>query len=150
MIEQFELFDVVEEICEDGLVCIKCDIRQPIENFQQMSYTKSGEAEIKRTCRSCQKGHRQVISTLRKQNAYPDKDYCCPICERKIEEVNKYNQKLLGTWVLDHCHDTNTFRGYICKHCNDGLGGFRDTLTTIERAVIYLKKHKERLNETNT
>ena len=52
MIEQFELFDVVEEICEDGLVCIKCDIRQPIENFQQMSYTKSGEAEIKRTCRS--------------------------------------------------------------------------------------------------
>ena len=68
MIEQFELFDVVEEICEDGLVCIKCDIRQPIENFQQMSYTKSGEAEIKRTCRSCQKGHRQVIATLRKQN----------------------------------------------------------------------------------
>ncbi len=149
MIEQFELFDVVEEICEDGLVCIKCDIRQPIENFQQMSYTKSGEAEIKRTCRSCQKGHRQVIATLRKQNVYPDNNYCCPICERSIEEVNKYNQKLLGTWVLDHCHDTNTFRGYICKHCNDGLGGFRDDLTTIERAVIYLKEHKERLNEVN-
>ena len=149
MIEQFELFSVVEEICEDGLVCIKSDIRQPIENFQQMSYTKSGEAEIKRTCRSCQKGHRQVIATLRKQNVYPDKNYRCPICERNIEEVNKYNQKLLGTWVLDHCHDTNTFRGYICKHCNDGLGGFRDDLTTIERAVIYLKEHKERLNEVN-
>ena len=86
---------------------------------------------------------------VRKQNVYPDKSYCCPICERSIEEVNKYNQKLLGTWVLDHCHDTNTFRGYICKHCNDGLGGFRDDLTTIERAVIYLKEHKERLNEVN-
>lgn len=140
---QQELFQIVEEVCEDGLICIKCDIRQPLNNFQQMSYTKTGDAEIKRTCKSCQKGHRRVIAKLRKQNAYPDKDYCCPICNRTIEEVNKYNQKLLGTWVLDHCHDTNTFRGYICKHCNDGLGGFRDNLTTIEKAVIYLKKHKE-------
>ena len=140
---QQELFQIVKEVCEDGLVCIKCDIRQPLNNFQQMSYTKTGDAEIKRTCKSCQKGHRRVIAKLRKQNAYPDKDYCCPICNRNIEEVNKYNQKLLGTWVLDHCHDTNTLRGYICKHCNDGLGGFRDNLTTIEKAVIYLKKHKE-------
>ena len=51
--------------------------------------------------------------------------------------------KLDYTWVLDHCHDTNTFRGYICQNCNTGLGGFRDDLTIIERAVIYLKKHKE-------
>ena len=142
---QQELFQIVEEVCEDGLVCIKCDIRQPLNNFQQMSYTKTGDAEIKRTCKSCQKGHRQVIAKLRKENIYPDKNYACPICDRKIEEVNKYNQKLLGTWVLDHCHDTNTFRGYICKHCNDGLGGFRDSLTILEKAVIYLKKHKERI-----
>ena len=107
----------LNELCEDGLVCIKCDIRQPIANFQQMSYTKTGDAEIKRTCKSCQKGHRQIIASLRKENVYPQEaSYECPICKRTIDEVNKYNQKLLGTWVLDHCHDTNTFRGYICKH----------------------------------
>ena len=61
---QQELFQIVEEVCEDGLVCIKCDIRQPLNNFQQMSYTKTGDAEIKRTCKSCQKGHRQVIAKL--------------------------------------------------------------------------------------
>ena len=148
---QGELFDIVEQVCEDGLICIKCDIRQPIYNFQQMSYTKSGNAEIKRTCRSCQKGNRKVIEDLRKENAYPtNTDYSCPICKRTIDEVNKYKQKLLGTWVLDHCHDTNTFRGYICKHCNDGLGGFKDNLTTVRNAVSYLEKHEEKLNETNT
>jgi len=141
----------ISELCEDGLVCIKCDIRQPITNFQQMSYTKTGDAEIKRTCRSCQTGHRQVIAALRKKNVYPQEaSYKCPICTRTIDEVNKYGQKLLGTWVLDHCHDTNTFRGYICKHCNDGLGGFRDDLTTVKNAVKYLQEHKEKLNETNT
>lgn len=141
----------LNELCEDGLVCIKCDIRQPIANFQQMSYTKTGDAEIKRTCKSCQKGHRQIIASLRKENVYPQEaSYECPICKRTIDEVNKYNQKLLGTWVLDHCHDTNTFRGYICKHCNDGLGGFRDNLTTVKNAVKYLEQHKEKLDEDNT
>ena len=116
-----------------------------------MSYTKTGDAEIKRTCRSCQTGHRQIIAALRKRNVYPQEaSYKCPICRRTIDEVNKYGQKLLGTWVLDHCHDTNTFRGYICKHCNDGLGGFRDDLTTVKNAVKYLQEHKEKLNETNT
>ena len=141
----------LNELCEDGLVCIKCDIRQPIANFQQMSYTKTGDAEIKRTCKSCQKGHRKVIASLRKENVYPQEaSYGCPICKRTIAEVNKYNQKLLGTWVLDHCHDTNTFRGYICKHCNDGLGGFRDDLTTVKNAVKYLEQHKEKLDEDHT
>ena len=141
----------LNELCEDGLVCIKCDIRQPIANFQQMSYTKTGDAEIKRTCKSCQKGHRKVIASLRKENVYPQEaSYGCPICKRTIDEVNKYNQKLLGTWVLDHCHDTNTFRGYICKHCNDGLGGFRDKLKTVKNAVKYLEQHMEKLDEDNT
>ena len=88
---------------------------------------------------------------MRKENVYPQEaSYGCPICKRTIDEVNKYNQKLLGTWVLDHCHDTNTFRGYICKHCNDGLGGFRDDLTTVKNAVKYLEQHKEKLDEDNT
>ncbi len=147
---QGELFEIVERVCEDGIVCIKCDILQPIENFQQMNYTKTKDAEIKRTCKSCASGHRKVIEELRQTNPYPAKDYSCAICERSIEEVNKHNQKLLGTWVLDHCHDTNTFRGYVCKHCNTGLGGFKDSLDTVKKAARYLEKHKERLNETNT
>jgi len=147
---QGELFDleIVQEINEDGYVCIKCDIRQPLSNFQQMSYKNTENAEVKRTCKSCSSGHRRVIADLRKKNIYPqDKDYACPICIRKIDDVNKYNQKLLGTWVLDHCHDTDTFRGYICKHCNDGLGGFRDDLTTIKNAVKYMERHEEKLHD---
>tara|TARA_A100001015_G_scaffold271524_1_gene325243 strand:+ start:4660 stop:5109 length:450 start_codon:yes stop_codon:yes gene_type:complete len=146
---QGELFKIVEQVCEDGLVCIKCDIRQPIENFQQMSYKKTKDAEIKRTCKSCSAGHRKVIEELRQHNTYPDDNYSCPICTKTIDEVNKYGQKLLGTWVLDHCHNTNTFRGYVCKHCNTGLGGFKDDLTTVKNAVKYLEAHKEKINESN-
>jgi hypothetical protein len=144
---QGELFDIaLQEILEEGYICIKCDIRQPLSNFHQMSYKNTENAEVKRTCKSCSAGHKKVIAALRKRHIYPQsKDYECPICERKMDEINKYNQKLLGTWVLDHCHVTNTFRGYICKRCNDGLGGFRDRVTTIDSAAKYMRRHEEKL-----
>ena len=126
-------------------VCIKCDVEQPIDNY---AIVASGE--VKRTCKSCMSGHYYTLKGLRKQNVYPDDDYSCPICKRTIEEISKYGQVKLNKWVLDHCHKTLTFRGWICHHCNTGLGGFSDDLTKVKRAVIYLKKHKEKLDEVNT
>ena len=117
--------------------CIKCGITQDISNYQVM---QSGE--IKRTCRSCQKGHRQVIEKLRKEVAYPDADYTCPICTRNIQEIGKHGQKSLQSWVLDHCHDSNTFRGWICKPCNTGIGQLQDNPDNAHRAFEYLVKHR--------
>jgi len=124
------------------ITCIKCDIEQPIEQFSVM---QSGE--IKRTCKSCKNGHKSIVKKLRRENAPPDNDYVCPICERSIEEMSKYGQLRMKSWVLDHCHVTNTFRGWICHHCNTGLGGFSDNLTRLKKAVIYLTKHKDTLND---
>ena len=91
-----------------------------------------------------------LVKQLRKTNPYPDENYCCPICERDIKEIGKYGQPRLQNWVLDHCHDSLSFRGWLCHHCNVGLGGFSDNLTRLKKAVIYLTKHKETLNETDT
>ena len=140
MKEQGELFILEEEQVLDGVVCIKCEVRQPISEFSVM---KAGE--IKRTCRSCRKGHKEVLTRLRKENAYPDEKYKCPICKKTLEELGKYGQIRLKTWVLDHCHDTNTFRGWLCHKCNTGLGGFNDDLTVTQNAVIYLVRHKENI-----
>ena len=92
----------------------------------------------------------RTLKKLRKENTYPNEDYCCPICNRDATEIGQYGQVKMSKWVLDHCHDTLTFRGWICHHCNTGLGGFKDDLTKVKRAVKYLKKHKEKLDETNT
>ena len=142
-----DLFGYVKpkKVDTETYVCIKCDVEQPVEN-----YARVAAGEIKRTCNSCMSGHYYTLKRLRKENTYPDKDYCCPICERDIDEIGKYGQIKLSKWVLDHCHDTLTFRGWICHHCNTGLGGFKDDLTKVKRAVIYLEKHKEKMDEINT
>ena len=109
---------------------------QPIANYKVLI-----SGEIKRKCRSCKSGQEKVVQRLRKENLYPPDDYCCPICERDIKEIGKYGQPRLQRWVLDHCHDTNTFRGWLCGNCNTGLGGFKDDSVKVLRAYNYLKGH---------
>jgi len=117
--------------------CIKCGITQDIANYSVMS-----SGEIKRTCKSCKSGHQKVIAKLRKQVPYPDEDYTCPICTRNIQEIGRHGQKSLQTWVLDHCHESETFRGWICKPCNTGIGQLQDNPDNAHRAFEYLIKHR--------
>ena len=149
--ELFIIEELPEEYIEEGIICIKCDERQPLYNFQSPRPTMGNSTgEIKRTCKSCHSGHSKIIRKLKEENAYPDKNYCCPICSRDVLELSRHGKSKLSTWVLDHCHDTNTFRGWVCSHCNTGLGGFKDDLTIIKKAVKYLKRHKESLDDAQT
>lgn len=52
----------------------------------------------------------------------------CAICEKE--------DKL----CVDHCHITNKIRGLVCRKCNSGMGMFNDDITTLEKAVKYLKE----------
>ena len=142
-INLFETDDTISGIPE-GIECKDCGVFQPISQFQVM---QSGE--IKRKCRTCARDQASTVARLRKENPYPDEDYCCPICNRHMNEIAKHGQQKLQVWVLDHCHDTETFRGWVCFNCNTGLGGFKDNLTITENAVNYLRKHQAKVtNET--
>lgn len=40
----------------------------------------------------------------------------------------------------DHCHVTNTFRGWLCGKCNRGIGLLGDGLDIVLKAAEYLKR----------
>lgn len=42
--------------------------------------------------------------------------------------------------VLDHCHATGKFRGWLCSPCNLGIGKLGDALTSLKLAVAYLER----------
>lgn len=53
----------------------------------------------------------------------------CAIC--LIEDVN-------SSLCIDHDHKTKKIRGLLCKHCNLGLGKFKDNRQFLLRAYLYL------------
>lgn len=138
---QLELFEVLnkDSVCEEGLKCNDCGVVQPFEQFYHMP-----SGEIKRKCRTCKNGQRNLVKYLKTIHPYPDKDYLCPICNRGMEELGNKKQLRLQTWVLDHCHDTEIFRGWLCSNCNTGLGSFKDDVDKVYKAYKYLKGHLQK------
>lgn len=56
----------------------------------------------------------------------------CDICGQK-ESCKRF---LLA---VDHNHKTGKVRGVLCGSCNKGLGGFKDNIKLLKRAIKYLK-----------
>ena len=40
--------------------------------------------------------------------------------------------------AVDHNHETGMVRGLLCRNCNLGLGYFKDNITSLMRAILYL------------
>lgn len=44
---------------------------------------------------------------------------------------------------LDHCHKTKKIRWLLCRHCNRGLGAFRDRPDLLRKAAYMLEKQNQ-------
>lgn len=114
--------------------CIKCKKTLDISNFAKRDDGASDG--YRNECHECKKHISKTIRELKKTHIKAD---CCDICGS--------SDKL----VLDHCHVTDKFRGWLCNECNTGLGKLGDSLDRAKRAVEYLEgkivhKHKKQLD----
>ena len=60
----------------------------------------------------------------------PTKSKSCNICFKETTRL-----------MLDHDHETNKFRGWLCDNCNRGLSHLGDNIDGLMEAVKYLQKH---------
>ena len=90
---------------------------------------------LRKICRECNTVN---ITELRKarKNAPPHSKHC-DCCHKKIEKLQ-----------VDHLHGSTTFRGWLCRQCNTGLGGLGDDLEGVLQGAIYLENDKDKIIET--
>jgi hypothetical protein len=60
----------------------------------------------------------------------PDRCECC-------------SREAVGSLHLDHCHESGTFRGWLCRACNSAIGMLGDNITGLMMAVTYLQRSSE-------
>ena len=120
-------------------VCIKCNIDKPLSAYGRHSSANFLRSE----CRSCNSKLGKVTRKLRETTSKPNAEYTCPICKGNEEEVKGRGGKRSGSWVLDHDHIKETFRGWLCHSCNRAIGNFADDIERLKRAILYLSNDRK-------
>ncbi len=66
------------------------------------------------------------------QQKLVEQDFRCQIC--------KTTESIVGrAFSVDHDHVTGHIRGLLCNNCNAGLGFFKDSISVLHEAAIYLE-----------
>lgn len=85
---------------------------------------RSDNKKRRNECNDCTKRIANTVNALKRKHPKPELCECCG--KRK---------KLL----LDHCHETGNFRGWICYACNTGIGKLGDDIDGLLVALQYLR-----------
>ena len=100
-------------------LCNYCQTTLDIEHFPEPARAR---------CRACANGQKRLLKTLHRENPLPP-GTVCEICHRP------------EPLVLDHCHTTNTFRGWLCRACNLGIAYLGDSCEILDRGSAYVARH---------
>ena len=135
--KQFQLFKDAykgDAGAKDTKMCSKCKHTLPVTYFSPVG--KGGY--VRHECRACAYGLKKVRTGLKKLHGQPPEGYECPVClcdEERAATGGPSN----SAWVLDHDHETDDFRGWLCHRCNRALGCFHDDVPRMKRAIKYIR-----------
>ena len=130
------LFDGLEE---DIAVkqCAKC--KQVLASHNFTWGTNFGIRKQRHECKKCERHLHTVRANLRKIHKKPPAEFRCPICLKDETELQGIGGKDRSVLCVDHDHDTDEFKGWLCHKCNRTLGGFYDDVNILARALEYVQ-----------
>jgi hypothetical protein len=73
---------------------------------------------------------------------FEEQNGVCAICGEP-ETVFRYGK--LARMSIDHCHAHGHIRGLLCSKCNPALGGFKDSVDILKKAIQYLENDRNPL-----
>ena len=111
--------------------CVECEELKPLYDFpKHIKYYDKHDTR----CYKCKTERHKLVRTLKK--TAPLKPKVCDCCG---QDPLKPNRRDVGL-SCDHDPIKLTFRGWLCRDCNTGIGLLGDDIEGLERAIKYLKK----------
>lgn len=114
----------------DGLssYCSKC-----VREYSARWKNKNRD-QTRRTDKYCQAKLKYGLSKDQYDGLIQKQGSKCAICLCELDPFD-------GTTNthIDHCHESGKVRGILCRACNVALGGFRDNIDALRRAISYLE-----------
>jgi len=116
--------------------CTTCGETKELAEFDRDKSRKDGRHY---RCKACRAHPRERAKDRRRKTGVSKElfnvllikqERRCAICTGPIDNSSP----------ADHCHDTKTPRGILCRACNLGMGLMKDDLGNLIRAVAYLHR----------
>ena len=109
-------FEFIDETIQE---CNRCNETKSVTDFYKHPEMASGRFSV---CKACYTSRENLKVRLKKgyNSLMTDHCECCGQTDVKLQ--------------LDHCHETEKFRGFICRSCNQTLGHNGDTYASIKKA----------------
>jgi hypothetical protein len=132
-----------QRIIDGKKECGKCKQNKPITQYHVDQNTSS---KLTSWCKACKKKY-QVENQEQIRTKTVSTRYGVSLDRaRELRAVNTCAICGADTTnplmkAIDHCHQTGTVRGVLCKYCNIGLGFFNDNPETMQSAVDYINRH---------
>ena len=115
--------------------CKECHKILPSTAFTTHTPRVDGAYSLQKICRQCHTIVSKEQRDVRKMAPpTPNRCNCCHIEEKKLQ--------------VDHIHGSTTFRGWLCRNCNSGIGSLGDDLEGVLRGAVYLENDKNKIIET--
>ena len=129
---QLEMFDDKANLPKPNgatQICKLCSKEKTLDRFGNSSNNTSGYDTRCKVC-AYKDSKLRVSMRITYNSVKPKVCDCCGEPSKK-------------SLVVDHCHDTLKFRGWICASCNLGIGHLGDNIEGLEKALAFLRKHYE-------
>ena len=109
-------FEFIDETIQE---CNRCNETKSVTDFYKHPEMASGRFSV---CKACYTSRENLKVRLKKgyNSLMTDHCECCGQTDVKLQ--------------LDHCHETEKFRGFICRSCNMTLGRNGDNYASIKEA----------------
>lgn len=64
----------------------------------------------------------------------------CAICKKEETRKSRTSGQICRL-TIDHNHETGIIRELLCHNCNQVIGHCKESIKTLKKAILYLKKH---------
>lgn len=107
-------------------ICPKCNLEKSVNDFRTRQRSEDNSTtRIYTNCKQCENKINTLLIKLKKDS--PDKTMTCECCGAENEKLH-----------LDHSHQTDKFRGWLCNNCNVGISRLGDNVEGLVKALNYL------------
>ena len=109
-------------------LCVECGkMLDSATGYINSKSQRTGKLYLNSARRPCHNHRTRVVHKLKMKHPHPLAGTPCECCGR----VSKL--------FLDHCHETDFFRGWLCRECNSSIGLMGDSVEGVRKALTYLE-----------